>query len=108
MNRKTPVRFKPALPPAAQTRSDPAAQEQDNIRRRPGARLEKIATLTQAAKNYCGEAEPRRRDDEAQRCMGCRCCAEKRSSRAVVRSESESDSDEELERIIRGLSKSRN
>ena len=114
MNRKIPVRFKPALPPAAQTRPDPAALEQALVAdyappRRPGLRLEQIARVSQAAKNYCGEpraTESYRRDDEAQRCMSFNCCAKKRNSRD---SEVDSDSDDaELERIIRGLSKSRN
>ena len=137
MNRRQPVRFTPTpLPTQPAQRPDPT--EPDNVyavKRRPGARLEQIALVSQAAKNYCGDsstassrpsarASTNRREDEAQqggsaRCAGCKCCA----SRGVVKGENappgrrewgaephtESDSEDldHLDEIIRGLQRTK-
>ena len=108
MNRRQPVRFKPTPAPAAQARPDPV--EQDDVyavKRRPGERLEQIARVSQAAKSYCGgAAEPAVLPAcrSATHCAGCRCS---RLSKAVLAQEDSADDDDELDEILRGLSRSK-
>ena len=109
MNRRQPVRFKPTpAPQQAQARPDPV--EQDDVyvvKRRPGERLEQIARVSQAAKSYCGgAAEPATtaRIPSATHCAGCRCS---RLSKSVLAEDSAEDDDDELDDILRGLSRSK-